>query len=519
MRLFAVLLLAAWTLVPVSGLALSLSLRTIAADGDPVVGGTGTFRFSPLNWRASMSEDGSIAVVASTTVEEGVWVFDPSGTATPIAIAGDAVPGQPGATFYTFDRASGVAEGGAFAFYGTFMPAGSTVGTTGLWRVENGATASPVFHEGDPAPGTTAAFFTGNQRFWDSDAEGRVVFREKLTGNLVDRTNEVGIWLRRSDGTVVLLARDGNPATGISASPILGVGVPEMNARGESIFGLVTPQESGTVRASVDGQLSWVVRDGDVAVGTGGVRFDRTLARVIGDSGSVVYSAVLDPATAAPNADRGTWIFDRSGASRLVVREGDAVPSAAGLTIAGRLGKVAINESDQLVGVTSLAGPSVTALNDLAIFGADPSGDITLFVREGELIPGSASISFVNFFFDLHINARGDMAFGAEVFDSTTNEISEAIFFRSWDGVLLTVAKSGDLIEIRPGDFGTIGLMGEQPVALRGLTDDRQILFGAAFGPTRSALLVARVPEPSIVLLVSISAVMATRTATRRRRN
>lgn len=113
----------------------------------------------------------------------------------------------------------------------------------------------------------------------------------------------------------------------------------------------------------------------------------------IGGGGQVVFRGTL--AGAADSANEVVVVFERDAATRLVAREGDAVPGLPGVVF-GRLERpasalstntIAINGQGNVLLRAELEGAGVTPRNNDSLWGWDRSaGDLILLLRTGNMI-------------------------------------------------------------------------------------------------------------------------------------
>lgn len=169
---------------------------------------------------------------------------------------------------------------------------------------------------------------------------GFVAFRARMQPGLAGVTapNAWGVWRADPEGELSLVAREAFPAPGVTDGVFASFGDPVLNADGAVAFMArlaggagVTAGTSRGVWADVDGTLTLVARQGDDAPGLApGVRFASFRQLVLpDDAGPAVLATVKGPGISGAN-DLGLWSADESGELSLVVREGDAVTLGAG---------------------------------------------------------------------------------------------------------------------------------------------------------------------------------------------
>jgi hypothetical protein len=170
---------------------------------------------------------------------------------------------------------------------------------------------------------------------------GFVAFRARLLPGLAGVTapNAWGVWRADPGGELSVVAREAFPAPGVTDGVFASFGDPVLDADGDVAFmarlaggvGGVTAGTSQGVWADVDGTLTLIARQGDDAPGLDpGVHFASFRQLVLpDDAGPAVLATVKGPGISGAN-DLGLWSADESGELSLVVREGDAVTVGAG---------------------------------------------------------------------------------------------------------------------------------------------------------------------------------------------
>jgi hypothetical protein len=124
------------------------------------------------------------------------------------------------------------------------------------------------------------------------------------------------------------------------------------------------------------------------------------------------------------------------------------------------------------------------------------------------------------FDFAVELNDAGQIAFQAKLTDGT-NSFGIGIWATDRAGVLQLIARTGDLLEVAPGDFRTIGGLlfglyeptGNSDGRGSGFNNLGQLAFWSSFTDGSSGIFVSNavaVPEPStILLLLSVACALA----------
>lgn len=194
-------------------------LAPIVRSGEiaPGVGSAAFLAFAP----PVVNGYGQVAFAASLTgaaVDSsnngGIW-SEGNGSLALVARKGDAAPGTTGAQFS--GMSSPIINGsGHVAFTGflTGTEVDPQTNSMGIWSDRTGS-LELVARMGDVAPGTVGAtFFQFDYPAFDGapafNSTGQIVFSALLTGEAVDSTNDVGLWLSDVDGSLQLVAREGD---------------------------------------------------------------------------------------------------------------------------------------------------------------------------------------------------------------------------------------------------------------------------------------------------------------------
>jgi hypothetical protein len=328
------------------------------------------------------------------------------------------------------------------------------VGTPGAMQV--------AARQGDAAPGTPDNYGGSGQihilplSFNDA---GQVAFWDTVNGpDVVLSVNRYALFAG-GVGSMQLIVRTGSPAAGappgVNYGQAVGLTTPSINDSGQLAFAMswttglagVDSTNDAVLYAGPIGSPQLIAREGDPAPGTppgtsyaapaGG--FGKILA--LNDSGGIYFEADLTgpSVTSANNAAyfAGPW-----AAPKLIAREGDAAPGTpAGVTFVSRFpggtdGSGAIfasfNDAGQVAMPMQLAGPGVTAANDVALYLFDPVAGPIKIVREGEPFDigggvfrtiadfGIAFNAGLNDEFTNGLNNNGQLVFGLRFTDNTS---------------------------------------------------------------------------------------------------
>ena len=213
---------------------------------------------------------------------------------------------------------------------------------------------------------------------------------------------------------------------------------------------------------------------------------------------------------------RGVWA-DTSLGLHLVAGTGMAAPGT--LATFARALQPVINGAGDIAFVGTLSHAQSTNTDDTGIW-QTIGGQTKLVSREGGVAPGAGGALFTDFLGGVPIlNSSGHLAFGGalQLGGDVTSSNQLGIWAQDPQGVLRLVVRTGDTIEVAPGDFRTISLLylnapasGGEDGRARAFNDLGQLLYAAKFTDGSSGLfLTTVVPEPGTVVLASIASLMS----------
>jgi hypothetical protein len=451
------------------------SLALVVRSGDPAPGTPETFASNNLGYYLVLNDAGQ--TVFYTTYTNGIW-SDRSGSLAPVVRVGDPVPGLLSGDKFTFISASlqlALNNAGQTAFWAGFGDAGVSTGN-GIWSESSGS-LTLVARAGEQAAGMPrgvnfSSFITGSTQLGLNDA-GQVAFYATLTGTAVDSTNNQGIWTDRS------------------------------------------------------GSLAPVVRTGEHAPGTpSGVNF-RTIraarSPALNNTGLTAFAATLTGSGVDSSNDVGVW-SEGSGNLALAARAGEHAPGTpSGVTFKGSstlpftFSDPVLNDAGQAAFNAYLTGSGVDLTNDAGIW-LDDAGTLKLVAREGDRAPGTPDGVNFTAFGPSVLNEDGQIAFMA---GTIADYFYNGIWATDRRGALQLIARSGDLLEVAPGDFRTIAGFsfyetdtlntptGNSDGRRSGFNNLGQLAFYARFTDETAGMFVSNrvaIPEPSTILLLAFAA-------------
>jgi hypothetical protein len=313
---------------------------------------------------------------------------------------------------------------------------GAVVALPGVASAQQAVT-QPLVLRGQPAPGTAdgvnfGLFF----HYPTANGAGGSAFLNTLTGAGVTEMNNAATFVRRPDGTTVLVAREGSPA------PSLGPGInfrepwdtPVLSDAGHIAFasriggtGVVFGSNDRVIFAGPPDALVPVARQQSQAAGlpAGTIYVHLDPWVLMNDAGGILYRSTVAGPQPSPNL-REALFFGPPASITAVVRTGDAAHGMpAGVTYAPSFDMLGVNDDGHIAYRANLAGASISRnLNDSALY-AGPAGAPTLVARRGDSPPGVSDPGARYGRFDNFIlNDAGVVAYGVrlEVVDSTTDE-------------------------------------------------------------------------------------------------
>lgn len=325
-------------------------------------------------------------------------------------------------------------EAGQVAFSSSLTGTGvTTANDEAIWR-----DGTLIARTGNAAPGlggVTFSFVSSNLRLSDA---GHVVFSATLAGSGVTATNDNSLWSNSR-----LVAREGNPATAAGAGVDFAgsFGSPVVNDLGELAF---TAFLTGTGVTSANDTSIWhdaalVAREGGAApVAGGGVNFATLGAPVLNNAGQVAFFSALTGAGVTAGNDAAIF---RDGA--LIAREGDAAAAGPGVAF-GHLTNPFLNDAGQVAFNSALTGMGVTTANDSAIW-----RDGVLIVREGDAAPTAAAGGKFSSLAVADLNNTGQVLYSGFLTGTGVTADNDSALWIG-DGIeSLQVAREGDLVGSR----------------------------------------------------------------------
>lgn len=459
----------------------SLVLAIREGDAAPEIGGGITIGALSDNFSPALNPNGRIAFRAtlagpgvSATNDMAMWSGPPTSLSL-MAREGGTAPGPwvPGfMTFASFDPPL-LNSFNQVCFFGTTNASPSP--DSGIWIGAPGSLSTAVF-EGDPAPdtGPGISFLDFTPASVRVNGPGQIAFLATVTGPGVGGANNLGLWAG-TPGSVHLMAREGNAAPGQDDDdPSPGV-----------FFAMEDP--------------------------------------VLNDTGAVSFRGFLGGPGVTTDTDFGVWRGLALGVTNLIMLEGGAVLDLPightynNLEALFGNGFPRLDAANRVAFRARLAGPTITAANDVAIVSLNDLGALHIIAREGDAVPDvpagvtfaalqglpAAAVSPV-------MNGAGQLAFLATLTGTGVTFANDlAIFATDPFGVMHLVVREGQTIEVAPGNFRTISLL--RPITGTGgnngrnssFNDSGQLVFRADFSDGTAGILVANINDVCRPVFVS----------------
>ena len=260
---------------------------------------------------------------------EGIWRRDGSGNVELVAMEKKEAPGT-SANYSSFGGYSANELGQIVHRSGLSDVNGGGSQNSGLWRDGLGGLELLARHGGS-APGTTAKFL-GFGDTVEMNSHGQVVFNAVLMGDGVNGTNSSGIWKGQSGGSLELFMRSGNIRVPGADGKFGTFSDIAQNKWGRVVFSSTIESsdkhESGIWSEKQDGSLSLIALEGQNAPGVNLPFRDLPggpLA-VNGKDQVAFFAGVLDPdVLPRPIEVFGIWAQDIHGDLQLIVSDGDVI--------------------------------------------------------------------------------------------------------------------------------------------------------------------------------------------------
>lgn len=272
--------------------------------------------------------------------------------------------------------------------------------TSGSWAIE--ARSNDPAPGADPYPNVLFDAF-GGPGVMGMDAIGRMGIYCLLKGSGVTTSNRFGFWFG-PPGALTLVARTGSQAGGLPGGVVYGLFGLHMalNNSGQVAFGAplsgagVDTTNNEAIFAGPYQSAGAVLRKGDATPGVAGARFRTFDASRLGLNGlnQLAFSAYIQGDSVSGTDNQGLWV-GAPGALQLVARLGKPAAGLSSDVTYASLTTYGLASSGFGAFLATLAGSGVNATNNYALFGFSLNGAIDVIVRTGdtlEVAPGDNRI-------------------------------------------------------------------------------------------------------------------------------
>lgn len=266
----------------------------------------------------------------------GFWIED-SGIFKSVVVSGEQALGMPDGQKYYTSYGSLTATGpiGYGAYLAPYNPNGTT--DNAYW-VQNKDNFELLLSAGDHAPDQPSSATIVALGGVALNSNGQVAFRALISDHAINSNIDVGIWTGEP-WAPRLVARTGQPHSDSTEETLFAEIGPfiSFSLAGQVAFdgSRPNPNSDGEVDSGIwiddGGTLALVVRQDGHPPGTpDGVVFSRFNTHIFNSSGQLMIDGRLSGEGVDDSNDRGLWVQDRTGALRLVVREGDLLEVVPG---------------------------------------------------------------------------------------------------------------------------------------------------------------------------------------------
>lgn len=269
----------------------------------------------------------------------GIWKSD--GSVSVVAREGTQGPGpnlEPGTYFFQFWHEMAMNSSGQITFGADLTGNGNS---QGIWTSDgNSLSLIARTHPNGPGPNLGSEVIFSGLTVPTINATGNVAFRGWIAGPGIDSSNDNGIWTNVGGAALTLVAREGTAELGPNVEAGVTFkyfAKPLLNSSGDTAFfatlqgpGIDTSNEEGLWMRRRDGTLHLIARDGASVPDAGdGVNFhflspavNSLMAPFMNSSGEIVFATALigDGVSSANN--QGVWAWTQGRLIKLV-RRGD----------------------------------------------------------------------------------------------------------------------------------------------------------------------------------------------------
>lgn len=320
-----------------------------------------------------------------------------------------------------------------------------------------------VIRSGDAAPeavtGNSDGTFSSFSRGPVISESGTVLFQSVIANSLT--SSDQGLFYIKSTGDITTVARAGQSLPEITGTTLYrGLTHPSsriplpFNENGQAVFadriqGAYYTENTGIFIGNGDGTFSIAVREGSEApgasTGSSNGRFDDLEYSyvIINDAGQIVFATILGATDNGSADDQVIYSTDANGNLIQIVREGQLIPGSATDTFS-TLYNLSINNAGQV----AFRGDTWNASVPDGIYVSNGDGTpLRVVMQEGQTFNGFGDQLRTDGLISASlINESGDVAFRSHVDDGNNGTIVRSVFVRSGNGNLREVARPGDIL-------------------------------------------------------------------------
>jgi hypothetical protein len=226
-------------------------------------------------------------------------------------------------------------------------------------------------------------------------------------------------------------------------------------------------------------QATQIAMTGDAAPDGNG-SFSSFSGTILNDAGQVAFWAELE-GTSGGSADGKGFFRGSGGALTQIARRSQAAPDGNGILGTLFLG-VALNNAGEVAFTADLSDTSGGVLDNRGIFRGS-GGALTQIARKGQAAPdGNGSVSYLTDW-QPELNDAGQAAFYASLIDTTGGTTDDSGIFRGSGGAVALIAREGQVAADNNGSFSSFSNNSGFVTRLN-LNDAGVVAFSAALGGT-----------------------------------
>lgn len=348
----------------------------------------------------------------------------------------------------------------------------------------------PIVREGDAAPGTSGALFSGDRltstQFTTMNKNGAVLFQSTLSGgDVVGGTNNEALFTGTAGALSLVVRKGATVLPGPVTASFPAGGQLLMNSSGQVLYslslagpGVTTANDASLWLYTPGSGGTLLAREGQLAPGTAGATFASSFAtwqpglstNAFNNSGQYAMTVELQGGDVVGGAnDNALYVGSASGNLTMVARKGAPAPGTDALFAGFVINNTYINNAGAILTVGLLMGGTSSSANNAAVYLASPTGipatpyTFSLIMRAGDPAPGTpGDILGPVFNQAAAFNDSGQAVFNRDLRggDAMFGINDNGLY--AWDPVkgLFLLARGGDQLEVAPGLFWTASSFG-----------------------------------------------------------